>query len=65
MIDLQEIHEALEATATGRKQGRMYDARANASKVDILNRRDSLMRFLEEIDGEISVAELRDALEQY
>ncbi|WFS01618.1 hypothetical protein [Rhizobium tumorigenes] len=65
MIDPQEIYEALEATATGRKQGRMYDARANASKTDVLNRRDSIMRFLEEVDGELSVAELRDALEQY
>ncbi|MBO9099972.1 hypothetical protein J5287_11905 [Rhizobium sp. K1/93] len=64
-MDPQEIYEALEATAAGRKQGRMCDARANASKTDILNRRDSLMRFLEEVDGDLSVAELRDALEQY
>ncbi|NTG94220.1 hypothetical protein G6L92_15755 [Agrobacterium rhizogenes] len=64
-MDPQEIFDALEATTGGRKQGALWNARANASRNDILNHRDSLLRFLEEIDGDISVADLREALEDY
>lgn len=62
----QEIWEALEATTQGKKQGTMFSAVANVSKREIFNHRDQLMRFLDEIeDSEISVGELRDALERY
>lgn len=60
MIDNAEVWEALESTVANRKE-----YKANATTIDILNHRDHLMRFLLEIDGEISVAELRDALEEY
>ncbi len=61
---MQDIWDALEATTTGRKQGDAF-AKVNASARDILNHRDYLMRFLEELDGDLSVAELRAALEEY
>lgn len=65
MLDPQEIFDALEATTTGRKQTRASFPIANAERRDILNHRDGLLRFLEEIDGDLSVSELREALEEY
>jgi hypothetical protein len=38
---------------------------ATATRESVLNRRDMLMRFLEEIDGDLSVADVREALEDY
>lgn len=62
----EDIIEALESTTVGRKQGRgMLDDPANASPVDIRNYRDTLMRFLTELDAEITVGELRAVLEDY
>lgn len=60
----QDVFDALEATTTGRKQYG-WDYKANASRRDILNHRDALLRFLEEIKGDLSVSELREALEEY
>lgn len=60
MIDQNEIWEALESSVASRKE-----YKANATRVDTLNHRDMLMRFLEELDGELSVAEVRDALGEY
>lgn len=57
------VWEALEATAQTPGSG-ILD-KANASRRSILNHRDYLMRFLDEVDAEISVAELREALEEY
>lgn len=65
MIDQQEIHDALEATALGKRQREGWNYKANASKRDCLNHRDGLLRFLEEVDGSLSVADLREALEEY
>lgn len=55
-----EIWEALESTVAGRKE-----YKANATRIDTLNHRDYLMRFLCELDGELSVAEVREALQEY
>lgn len=60
----QDVFDALEATTIGRKQ-HSWDYKANPSQRDILNHRDSLLRFLEEIEGDLSVLELREALEEY
>lgn len=60
MIDHAEVWEALESTTANRKEWK-----ANAIAVDILNHRDHLLRFLVEVDGNMSVAELREALEEY
>lgn len=58
-----DVWEALEATAQVPGSG-ILD-KANASRRSILNHRDYLMRFLDEVNAEISVAELREALEEY
>lgn len=58
-----DVWEALEATAQAGGSGIL--SRANASRRSILNHREYLMRFLDEVDADISVAELREALEEY
>lgn len=58
-----DVWDALEATAIQRAAG--FVVPANASRRSILNHRDYLMRFLNEVDADISVAELREALEDY
>ena len=63
-LDNMAVWEALESTAPNSKEGRSFE-RVTASKRDTLNHRDFLMKFLEEIDGELSVGELREALEDY
>jgi hypothetical protein len=60
---MKDIWDALEATANRKKTG-SFDSQI-ASRRDVLNHRDYLMRFLEEIDGEKSVAEVREALENW
>lgn len=60
----QDVWEALEATASTPDSSRFMSP-ANASRRSIFNHRDYLMRFLTEVDGELSVAELREALEEY
>ena len=59
-----DVWEALEATAQ-LKGARGLSEPANASRRSILNHRDYLMRFLDEVGADISVAELREALEEY
>lgn len=56
----EEIIEALEASAMRRNSNR-----STASRRDIANHRDMLMRFLDELDGSLSVSEVREALEEY
>ena len=58
-----DVWEALEATAQTPGSG-ILD-KANASRRSILSHRDFLMRFLDEVNADISVAELREALEEY
>lgn len=38
---------------------------ASPTREAVLGKRDALMRFLDEIDGDLSIAELREALEDY
>ena len=58
-----EVIEALESTAPVRKnRGQMGDPQT-PDAADIRLWRDSLMRFLEELDGSISVREVIFALE--
>lgn len=59
-----DVWEALEATAQAGGAGGIL-SKANASRRSILNHRDYLMRFLDEVNAELSVAELREALEDY
>jgi len=58
-----DIIEALENAAPN-SAGRI-DAPANASRRDILNYKRSLMRFLEELDAELTIGEIRSVLEEY
>lgn len=61
---MQEITEALESTAPSSDQ-RYSEKPANASVRDIYAHRDYLMRFLTELDAEITVGELRAVLGGY
>ena len=61
----QDIIEVLEATATNSKAGNFSNLNANTSYRDIQNYKNSIMRFLEELDAEITVGELRGVLEEY
>lgn len=61
MID---IWEALEATATNGSR-EMVSKRAVVTKNEIALHRRTLLHFLEEIDGDLTVSELREALESY
>lgn len=61
---MQEIWDALEATTPSRSR-KMIDPRANASKQDTSLHKDMLMRFLSELDADLSVGEVRAALEEY
>lgn len=61
---MHDVHEALENTAPNAKAGKSFD-RVTASKRDVLNHRDMLLRFLEDIDAGMSVGELREVLEEY
>ena len=62
---MDEIIEALESTANNRNdRGRIGDP-ATSDKADIILWRNNLMRFLEELDGDLTIEDLRDALEDY
>ena len=61
---MSEIHEALEACAI-RRSSSFCDPPATASKRDVLLLRRTLLRFLDEIDGDMSVSEVRAELEEY
>lgn len=58
----EQVFEALEST-TAAKQTPF--APATASQQEVRNHRDALVRFLNEIDANLSISELVDILEQY
>lgn len=60
----QQVFDALEATAPPAKNKSPF-GQASATRQEISNHRDLLLRFLVEIDAEISVGELRDMLEEF
>jgi hypothetical protein len=60
---MEEIWEALEASTVNSKKG-MFDS-VTPSKRDHLNRRDDLLRFLNEVDPGLTVGELVLGLEEY
>lgn len=60
----EDIVEALENSAVSRKAGQGLHSGC-CDKRDVLNWRDRLMRFLGDLDGNLSVDELRRALEDY
>lgn len=65
MVDNDEIIEALESTAGNRKErGRIGDPGVG-DKQDVILWRNHLMRFLEEIDGDLTVDEIKSVLEDY
>jgi hypothetical protein len=60
-----DIIEALESSAPVRKdRGRMGDP-TTGDKADTIIWRDGLMRFIEELDDNLTVREIRMALEDY
>lgn len=59
---MQDIWEALEATAHGRSK---YGNERTASGQDIKNHRDYILRFLTELDAGLTVGEIREALDEY
>jgi len=62
-MNTEDIIEALESTAYAPSGGIIE--RANASRRDILNYKKSLLRFLEELEAEITVGEIRAVLGEY
>lgn len=62
-----QIFEALEAFAPVKKMRRSFQLEGTdiASNEEILAFRDTLIRFLDELDGDLSIIELREALEEY
>ena len=64
-MEPDEILEALESTAPNRgDRGRIGDRRV-ASGPDVRLWRDQLLRFLGELDGDATVQQVREALEEY
>ena len=61
---MQDIWGALESTATNSDR-KMIDPRANASKRDVRLWRDHIMRFLDELDAELTIGEVRETLSEY
>jgi hypothetical protein len=61
---MQDVWDALEATTPNRSRATV-DPPANASRRDVTLYRDTLLRFLSELDAELSVGEIREALEEY
>lgn len=59
-----DIWQALEVTALAPTSTRL-DSSTVASKRTVVNHRDTLMRFLTEVEGDMTVAEVREALEEY
>lgn len=59
-----DIHDALEAT-TPCPRVRGTDRVRTADRPETILWRDTLMRFLSEIDADVTVEELRAALEDY
>lgn len=62
----EEVWEALEATAINKKDGAGFSStRANASKYEVINHKNLLLRFLGELDDSMSVRDVIEALENY
>lgn len=62
----EDIHAALESTTNvGKSRQRAIDPDATPNKRDVYTRRDDILRFLEELDGSLTVADVRSALEEY
>jgi hypothetical protein len=61
-MDRDDIIEAMESTATSRK-AESYTRPAIADAADIRLWRDRLIRFLEELEGDLTVTEIIEALE--
>lgn len=61
---MDEIIEALENSAVSRKAGQGLHSGC-PDKRDVTNWRDRLMRFLGDLDGNLTVDEIRLALEDY
>lgn len=66
LSEMEAVHEALESTAVSRRanSGISQEIRS-ATKRDILNHRNYIIRFLDEVDPMLSIAEVRAALESY
>jgi len=64
MFSSRVVIKALEETAPNR-DGRIIEPRATANKADMLNWRDTVMKFLTEIDGDLTVEEVCAALADY
>lgn len=64
MFNSRVVINALEETAPNR-DGRTISPRATANKSDMLNWRDTVMKFLSELDGDLTVEEVCAALADY
>lgn len=64
MNNYDEIIDALESTTKSRAKTPL-GSMGEPSVHDYRAHRDDLLRFLDELDGDISVSELREALENY
>ena len=62
-MDADDIIEAMESTASNSKDRGQIGSPAIASPTDIVFWKRALLRFLDELDGELSVSEVRQALE--
>jgi hypothetical protein len=63
-MEIEDVIEALESTTPNRKAGDMF-SRTNANKYEIRNHRDYLLRFLSELDSELTIGEVREILDDY
>lgn len=61
---MNEVWEALESTTPGGKINDRFGP-STASRQETMLWKRSLLNFLDEVDGELSVAELREALMEY
>ncbi|WP_404480013.1 hypothetical protein [Novosphingobium sp. BL-52-GroH] len=63
-MDRDDIIEAMESTAQSRKRTESLKS-PFADSADMRLWRDHLLRFLEELDGDITISEVVEALEDY
>lgn len=63
-MDRDDIIEAMESTANSRKR-ESFTRPAIADAADMRLWRDRLVRFLEELETDLSVGEILEALEDY
>lgn len=64
-MDSDDIIDVLEGTTPCPRERGSRDRVRTADRADTVLWRDSLMRFLTELDGDLTVTELREALESY